>query len=179
MNPRPVVAIDPGRNSGIAWLVPVKGGSGVSVTIATRAVKVPSEVGGLSAVRLAVDMAATAILAAGFRLDEVEVVVEIQHVRFAAAALVVTEVRRTWEVYAFERFGIMPAQVHPSEWRSRFGLNKVKAGGKKDAARDVLDAVISGQGWVFEAYSRDRKRTEDECEAALMALGRLGVCYAG
>lgn len=173
---RPVIAVDPGRMSGVACVVPCKGGSG-RLYLTTRAVRVEAEVSGLRVVRNTVLDMASACLSAGYKVPDIEWVVEIQHVRFASAALVVTEVRRTWEVYIYEVSQALPDRVHPSEWRSVYGLNTREAGKKKDAAREVLDRLVASEkAQVFEAIAAPkRRRTSDEVEAALMALSRMGV----
>lgn len=172
----PVVAVDPGRVSGVACVVPSRCGDG-RLYLRTFAVRVDPGIEGFLRVRDALFQLQGSIAAAGWKLADVEFVIEVQHVRFANSALVVTEIRRLWEVYAFEAFGGTPAHVHPSEWRSFFGLNQKDPGAKKKAAEVILAGVVEDPAFqVFEAGASPRKkRTVDEVEAALMAFERLGV----
>lgn len=173
---RPVIAVDPGRMSGIAFLVPCRAGSG-RMYLTTRLVRVDEGVDGLLGVRKALIEAVSACVAAGWKVPDIEWVIEAQHVRFASAAIVVTEVRRTWEVYIYEIAQVLPERLHPSEWRAPYGLNSKGAGNKKDAARETLDKVLgSPSSKVFEMVAApQRRRTSDEVEAALMALSRTEV----
>lgn len=174
----PVIAVDPGRMSGVALVLPSKSPAG-RMYLTTRAIRVEPGVDGFRRVRdLYLDLGAS-VIAGGFKLSEVEVVVEIQHVRFAGPALVVTEVRTLWEVYAFEAFGCLPYRVQPAEWRSGYGINHREKGAKKAAAEVVLSGILtSPESKVFEAIAApNRRRTADEVEAALIALHQMGVGY--
>lgn len=172
----PVVAVDPGRVSGVACAIPSWCGDG-RIYLQTFSVRVDPGTEGFLRVRDALFRLQGSVVAAGWKLADVEFVVEVQHVRFANSALVVTEIRRLWEVYAFEAFGCGPAQVHPSEWRSFFGLNQKDPGAKKKGAEKVFGDLMGDPAFrVFESGSSPRKkRTVDEVEAALMAFERLGV----
>jgi hypothetical protein len=116
------------------------------------------------------------VRSAGFSTDQVIVAMENQHYRFASAALSVVGTRRLWEVYLFEQFGVGARMLHPSEWRSRYGLN-ARGKDKKKEAKKLLESMLHAPGGrvLLASHSAGVKIGEDESEAGLMALSFFEV----